>query len=477
MSWFLKVCDKIVDRKSVPISGDYEIQIFVKNLRLCEELLNQAQNLEENFQNFIQKSIIINLISTLECFFKFYFKKLIEEWNFPLEKIANKIDKKIKISDLVHFQGKDIRISEIVSELFNFQDLKDIDKIFRNLLDLNSNIFDILKEFYNRNLKQDIKSVEKIYPKLQEIIEIRHSIVHDIFYEFNLENEVILNYISFIGNIIEGFADLIAEKLLEKNNERGIMHLGFLKWDLNKFDAAINCFEKTLEFEPEFPGYHFSLGHLYKIQGNLHKSIDHIRFFVEKKPDAFEGWFYLGESLLSAEDYEGAIETFSKAVEINPNDSDCLNNLAYSYYCLNRYEDAIREAEKAVENDKESVMGYWLLGTVNFEIKNYEESLRALNKGLEIVKDDICFICYKGRALMELNENDKAINFLEKAISLKPIEICIFKYLARAYHNKGEINKSISILKEGMKMAKKNNDQGEIIIIQEELDELNLKNN
>ena len=123
MSWFLKICDKLIERKSATISDDYEIQIFFKNIRVSKNLLDKTQNFEIDLQKYILKSIIINLIRTLEGFFKFYYEKMIKEWNFPLEKLANTIDKKIRLSDLVHFQDKDLHISELVAEFLNFQNL------------------------------------------------------------------------------------------------------------------------------------------------------------------------------------------------------------------------------------------------------------------------------------------------------------------------------------------------------------------
>ncbi len=454
-----------------------EIQIFIRNIKINKELLEKSQNFEEDLQKFIHKNIMINLVSTLEGFFKFYFEKMIKDWNFSLEKLANskKVkEKKLNIADLVHFQDKDIHLSEIVSQLFNFQDLNDIETIFRNLLDLDHSIFEILKDFYNRNLKIGINQIENLYPKLQEIIKLRHTIVHDVFFEFISEKNLILDYISFILNFIVGFADFLAEITLERKNERGIMHLGFLKWDLNEYDAAIECFEKTIEIEPEFPGYHFSLGILYQIQGNPQKAIYHLKFFVDKNPEAFDGWLYLAESFLSAEDFEGAIEAYNKVLEKDPNDIRSLNNLTFSYYSLKRYKEAINIVEKAVKIDNKNVLGFWLLGTIKFEIGNYTEALEAINIGLDLVPDDICFICYKGRILMETNKIENAISILEKLISLKPIKICVFKYLAEAYNLKGDSEKSISILKEGLKLAKRADDKEELIKIQKKIKNLQI---
>ena len=83
MSWFLRMCDKLIERKSATISDDNEIQIFFKNIRVSKSLLDKTQNFEIDLQKYILKSIIINLIRTLEGFFKFYlviFVEIIWKW-------------------------------------------------------------------------------------------------------------------------------------------------------------------------------------------------------------------------------------------------------------------------------------------------------------------------------------------------------------------------------------------------------------
>lgn len=138
---------------------------------------------------------------------------MIKEWEFSSEKLAYTFDKKIKISDLVHFQSRDIHISELLAEFLNFQDLSDINKIFRALLKLNKSIYELLLDFYNKNLGSKTKKLKSIYIKLQEIIELRHNIVHNKFFELNLTRNEILEYITFIRTIILSLAELISEKL------------------------------------------------------------------------------------------------------------------------------------------------------------------------------------------------------------------------------------------------------------------------
>src|SRR5947207_14607264 len=95
-------------------------------------------------------------------------------------------------------------------------------------------------------------------------------------------------------------------------------------------------------------------------------------------------WTDKGNAAAQQGDYEGAVEAFEKAVEINPNDARARYNLALAQQYLGDSELAIAGYRRAIDLDPQLVDAYINLGNLYGELGLHEESLETLQQALDL---------------------------------------------------------------------------------------------
>src|SRR5688500_13783577 len=82
----------------------------------------------------------------------------------------------------------------------------------------------------------------------------------------------------------------------------------------------------------------------------------------------------LGNECFSAQKYEEAIQHFSKAIELNPNDHVFYSNRSACYSNLNQYEKALEDGAKAVSIKPDWSKGYTRKGLAEYYLGKYDEA-------------------------------------------------------------------------------------------------------
>ncbi|KAJ5691339.1 hypothetical protein N7488_012074 [Penicillium malachiteum] len=90
-----------------------------------------------------------------------------------------------------------------------------------------------------------------------------------------------------------------------------------------------------------------------------------------------------GNALMSRKDYAGAIEQYSKALEIAPGNPIYLSNRAAAYSASSQHEKAAEDAELAVAVDPKYSKAWSRLGLARFDMGDYHAAKEAYEKGIE----------------------------------------------------------------------------------------------
>ncbi len=176
---------------------------------------------------------------------------------------------------------------------------------------------------------------------------------------------------------------------------------------------------------------------------------------VEKKAgDVWENHFEAlrnGELEDEKENYEKAIEYYSKAIELidinaigfhkrakdylmlseyekalkDSDQSIRLDSKYYYYglrgtikYYLNDYGGAINDFKKSIEINSENANAYYFLGVVNEEVKDFESALENYSEAIKINPKNAFAYSKRGNAKSELEEYKSAIDDYSQAINL-----------------------------------------------------------
>jgi O-antigen ligase len=161
---------------------------------------------------------------------------------------------------------------------------------------------------------------------------------------FLINNIVIKPYISelyyfkgMIFNLSYKFKDslplLSYAADLSPHNGRIVHALGATYYNLNRYDEAIDCFNRAKKYEIDKYIFYL-LGLSYFSKGMNYEAEKEFKYAIYLNPKFFEAYYSLGFLYFSQEDYNGTIEQWNKILEIEPNFLNkyiVLNNLGIVY--------------------------------------------------------------------------------------------------------------------------------------------------
>ena len=125
--------------------------------------------------------------------------------------------------------------------------------------------------------------------------------------------------------------------------------------NLEKYDIALNDLNKSVEINSNIGMTYYNRGVIY---GYLNKlDLELADYNKALKLDKSIAEAYYNRGLIKGkdkEDYKGAIEDFTFALNINPKDIKILLNRGYANLLIGNYDSAIKDYKKVLEIDKDN---------------------------------------------------------------------------------------------------------------------------
>ena len=95
-----------------------------------------------------------------------------------------------------------------------------------------------------------------------------------------------------------------------------------------------------------------------------------------------------GNAAFREDDFEKALENYSKALELDENNLLVISNRSVVYSKLKRFEEAKEDAEKCIRLKPLWSKGYLRLGVAFYNLNKKEEALEQLKKGVSLDPED-----------------------------------------------------------------------------------------
>jgi tetratricopeptide (TPR) repeat protein len=150
--------------------------------------------------------------------------------------------------------------------------------------------------------------------------------------------------------------------------------------------------------------------------------------------------FQQGQIALNAQSYSSAIESFDRALGINPHTAEVYLSRATAYLALNRYDNAIADYEKAqklnpalssrLANDLASA--YQARGTLYSAQGDYNAALLDFDRAIELADNPALAYTGRGTVYYKQRNYDAALRDLDRAIELDPRAV-------EAYISRGDV--------------------------------------
>ena len=140
-----------------------------------------------------------------------------------------------------------------------------------------------------------------------------------------------------------------------------------------------------------------------------------------------ENYYTLGNIQKRMKKFQNAINSFEKAIEINPNFSEAHNNLGNTKKLIHKKEEAIYHYKKAIGIKHDNIAALINLASILKENNSYEELITIYNKILQLNSKHVKTIYNLGTAHLFLGNTLKSREYFEKAIEIDNLNIQSFR--------------------------------------------------
>jgi tetratricopeptide (TPR) repeat protein len=427
-----------VYRKLIALRGQQseEPYIFAASLHLQAGQLNEAKAL-------LQELLTVHPNS----FFANYYLARIAEAQSNLAEAEQYFFRSLELNPRA--DAVRVELARLYGVQKRYDDgLKSIDEVLRNdehnveaktikaqLLLGKNQIKDAIAEF------EEVSSLEEDSSKTRfriALIKLQQRNVQAAINDFNLvlaahpENTAARYYLAsaYAG---QGQVSEALEQIREINSDEEYFEesrtLGaFMLQREERYQEGVALVEEVLEKKEE-PKLLAFLANLQKDAGDSTKAISTMKRLIELEPDSDQHYFTLGVYYDQEEDRDAAIKAMKQSLKINPNNSNALNYLGYTY------------AEEG---------------------ENLEEAERLVSKALELEPKNGYYLDSLGWIYYRQGRLPQALEKLEKAVAVVPNDAVILEHLAIVYQEVGRAVDAKKIAEKALEFAADSDDKGVI---------------
>ena len=183
-------------------------------------------------------------------------------------------------------------------------------------------------------------------------------------------------------------------------------------------DAEVtNSLEEDEKLEPQIsPKLNVSLTNLAHSSTSLGNSVDLDRSSIE----LIEGWFNLGLKQVSGKEFNKAIVSWEKALNINPNLSEAWHNRGSALGRLGKYPEAVESFQKALEIDPNNYQAWNDRAHALYQLGQWVAAADSWGNAIKITPANHLFWYNRGCALEQLERWSESISSYEKSLEIKP---------------------------------------------------------
>ncbi len=172
----------------------------------------------------------------------------------------------------------------------------------------------------------------------------------------------------------------------------------------------------------------------------------------------FRGFTYIGER-----DFNSAINDFKEALLINPTDTGCYYNLAYTQYLIEDYQNALINFTKAINLGSDKLDAYYFRGIIKSELGDIRGAISDYDFIISEFHsiDDNSFratvLNNKAYCLVRLDDYDSALPLVNNALTLERDKSFIWDTRGELYYKTGKFQECISDMTKALSIEESEN--------------------
>jgi tetratricopeptide (TPR) repeat protein len=157
--------------------------------------------------------------------------------------------------------------------------------------------------------------------------------------------------------------------------------------DLGWYNEAIDIYSSLVKLSDKDPVLQLEYGNTLFKKGDLRTAQTVFLNLSENFPERIEGWNNLGIVQLQLDDTAAAHASFSKVLELEPDNTGALLNLGNCFFNEGLYENARSCFERACRNHQDLPDGWYNLGNAFIELDRLQDARSSFEKALRYRRD------------------------------------------------------------------------------------------
>ncbi len=305
---------------------------------------------------------------------------------------------------------------------------------------------------------------------------------------------------------------------IDPNYTDALSKLGIFYYEAGRFSRAQETLEKLVGIQPDYPHLYYNLGLVYRSKKQYSQAVDMYRRAISMQPEDTDTWnnmgatYYLmgmhrqaieafertleidpgnsgarenlnavrrnigqsprretqtasmvhalkqhieaGAALYLKEEYWHAIEEFTKALDIQPDNFKANNNIALAYLKLGEKKKAREHFERAFEADPTAIDVRDKLERLQEDVE-LSEGVPRIRGGPHSVRQSLA-LSAAGKVYLSRSAFEEAVNAFSRALELVPGDIDALSGLGTAYFGLGDFEKAREQFTRALSLAPEN---------------------
>jgi tetratricopeptide (TPR) repeat protein len=222
-----------------------------------------------------------------------------------------------------------------------------------------------------------------------------------------------------LGNHREAVSFLKRAVSMDPQYTTAGLNLGTELEELGEFDTAWEHLQALKEAEPADLDIRERIARLAVRSNRARQARDEIRFILDHNPQAAFAYALLGQLYLNGGDRKRAIQAFTRAVSLDPDDTETSLNLALLYKELKEYERGIAQVSTILARTPGHYAARLLLGKLYLNQTLYTEALALLTPLYEEQPYDEDLLETLIRAHKGAGNREEALRITEELVNLQ----------------------------------------------------------
>ncbi len=211
-------------------------------------------------------------------------------------------------------------------------------------------------------------------------------------------------------------------------------------------DLALPYLQEASELSPSNPVYRTTLAKALKDSGHLSQAYEYYQIAVKENPTNGNLWLEAGQLALGLGEFDEAEQYFEQARELLPSEVKAFTGAAKTALAIGNIKSAMKRARTAMHLAPEEPDVLITLGEILAQRGKIEKALESFNLAIPKLKDPLPLLIARARLLVQANRSSKAMEEMRALTELFPENEEIWASYA-------EICDEINNLSEGIEAA------------------------